>query len=150
VSKASPSGGAGARSREEEWLGSSLIRRTGAAGLRMPEAFVMAGEITKEFAQNRADHEEFRATHEEFRREFAQNRADHEEFRKEFAQNRSDHEQMNKWLTKLAILFEQFAHDAKVFGDGIQNLNQRLDELRVSVDKLAERVTLLELRLQCA
>jgi len=43
----------------------------------MPEAFVMAGEITKEFAQNRADHEEFRATHEEFRREFAQNRADH-------------------------------------------------------------------------
>jgi len=137
----------------------------------MPEAFVMAGEITKEFAQNRADHEEFRATHEEFRREFAQNRADHEEFRatheefrrefaqkradheefrKEFAQNRSDHEQMNKWLTKLAILFEQFAHDAKVFGDGIQGLNQRLDELRVSVDKLAERVTLLELRLQCA
>ena len=144
----------------------------------MPEAFVMAGEITKEFAQNRADHaefrathaefrathEEFRATHEEFRREFAQNRADHEEFRKEFAQNRADHEefrrefaqnradheQMNKWLTRLAILFEQFAHDAKVFGDGIQGLNQRLDELRVSVDKLAERVTLLELRLQCA
>ena len=117
----------------------------------------MAGEISKEFAQNRADHEEFRATHEEFRatheefrREFAQNRADHEEFRREFAQNRIDHEQMNKWLTKLAILFEQFAHDAKVFGDGIQGLNQRLDELRVSVDKLAERVTLLELRLQCA
>ena len=96
----------------------------------------MAGEITKEFAQNRADHEEFRATH--------------EEFRKEFAQNRIDHEETNKWLTKLAILFEQFAHDAKVLGDGIQGLNQRLDELRVSVDKLAERVTLLELRLQCA
>jgi len=137
--------------------GSTLTRRTGAAGLQMPEAFVMAGEITKEFAQNRADHEEFRATHEEFRKEFAQNRADHEEFRatheefrKEFAQNRIDHEETNKWLTKLAILFEQFAHDAKVLGDGIQGLNQRLDELRVSVDKLAERVTLLELRLQCA
>jgi chromosome segregation ATPase len=144
----------------------------------VPEAFVMAGEVKKEFAQNRvdhqefratheefrkefarnrADHEEFRATHEEFRKEFARNRADHEEFRKEFAQNRADHaqnqadhEEMNKWLTKLAILFERFAHDAKVFGDGIQGLNQRLDELRISVDKLAERVTLLELRLQCA
>ena len=81
----------------------------------MPEAFVMAGEITKEFAQNRADHEE-----------------------------------INKRLAKLVISFEKCVNDIEVLNDGIQGLNQRLDELRVSVDKLAERVTLLELRLQCA
>jgi hypothetical protein len=100
------------------------------------EVLVMADEVIhEEFAQNRADHTEFRATHEEFRKEFAQNRADHTEFREVVAG-------MDVKLTKLAVMFEQFARDAKVYGEGIAGINQRLDRWQPHVTSELARQSL--------
>jgi len=75
------------------------------------------------------------------------NRADHEEFRQEFARNRADHAELSQRFTRLEVLFEQFAHDAKVYGEGIQGINQRLEAWQAEFDG---RVTSLEMRMGSA